>query len=92
VLGFTGFYQSSGFYSNIEATRGAYRVLVGRPEIRDHLEDLGIDGRIILKWVQGRALGKHGIDFSGLGEREVVGACGCDDEHSGSIKCGKFLD
>ena len=30
--------------------RGAYRVLVGRPEAkRDHLEDLGIDGRIILK-------------------------------------------
>jgi hypothetical protein len=29
--------------------RGAYRVLVGKPEGRDHLEDLGIDERIILK-------------------------------------------
>jgi hypothetical protein len=28
---------------------GAYRVLVGRPERRKHLEDSGIDGRIILK-------------------------------------------
>ena len=31
--------------------RGVYRVLVGKPEIKDHLEDLGIGGRIILKWI-----------------------------------------
>jgi hypothetical protein len=37
--------------ASVEATRGAYRVLVGRPEIRNHLEELGIDRRIILKWV-----------------------------------------
>jgi hypothetical protein len=30
--------------------RGAYRALVGKPEGRNHLEDPGIDGRIILKW------------------------------------------
>ena len=30
-------------------TRAAYRVLVGRPEGRNHLEDPGVDGRIILK-------------------------------------------
>ena len=30
----------------------AYRVLVGKPEReRDHLEDLGVDGRIILKYI-----------------------------------------
>jgi hypothetical protein len=29
--------------------RGAYRILVGRPEGRNHLEDPGVDGRIILK-------------------------------------------
>jgi hypothetical protein len=29
--------------------RGAYRVLVGKPDGRNHLEDPGVDGRIILK-------------------------------------------
>jgi hypothetical protein len=32
-------------------TRGARRVLAGRPEGRDHLEDLSVDGRITLKWI-----------------------------------------
>jgi hypothetical protein len=31
--------------------RGAYRVLVGKPEGKNHLGDQGLDGRIILKWV-----------------------------------------
>jgi hypothetical protein len=31
--------------------RGAYRILVGRPEGGDHLGDPVIDGRIILKWI-----------------------------------------
>jgi len=30
--------------------RVAYRVLVGKPDRKRHLEDLGMDGRIILKW------------------------------------------
>jgi hypothetical protein len=31
--------------------RGAYRVLVGKTEGKDHFEDPGIDGRIILRWI-----------------------------------------
>jgi hypothetical protein len=31
--------------------RGAYRVLVGTPEGKKHLEDQGVDGRTILKWI-----------------------------------------
>jgi hypothetical protein len=31
--------------------RGAYRILVERSEGRNHLEDPGADGRIILKWI-----------------------------------------
>jgi hypothetical protein len=30
--------------------RDAYNVLVWKPKERDHLEDLGIEGRIILKY------------------------------------------
>ena len=31
--------------------RGAYRVLVGRTEERGHLEDSGVFGRIIIRWI-----------------------------------------
>jgi hypothetical protein len=31
--------------------RGVYWVLVGKTEGKAHLEDLGIDGRIILRWI-----------------------------------------
>jgi len=37
----------------------AYRFLVGKPEGRGHLENPGVDGRIILRWIfrkwEGRA-------------------------------------
>jgi len=41
----------AGYVAHTRERRGAYRVLVGRPEGKNHLEDPGIDGRIILKWV-----------------------------------------
>jgi hypothetical protein len=28
-----------------------YKISVGKPERRDHSEDLSVDGRIILKWI-----------------------------------------
>jgi len=31
--------------------RGVCRVLVGKPERKNHLGDPGIDGRIILRWI-----------------------------------------
>jgi hypothetical protein len=31
--------------------RSTYKILNGKPQVRGHLEDLGIDGRIILKWI-----------------------------------------
>jgi hypothetical protein len=43
----------AGYVARIGALRGEYRVLVGRPDekIRYHLEDLGVDGRIMLKLI-----------------------------------------
>jgi hypothetical protein len=42
--------------------KGAYRILVGRPEGRRHLEGPGVDGRIILKWIFKKWDGGHGLD------------------------------
>jgi hypothetical protein len=35
----------------VREKRGAYSVSVGKLRKGDHLEDPGIDGRIILKWI-----------------------------------------
>jgi hypothetical protein len=51
----------------MEESRGAYRVLVGKPEGRNHLEDTGVDGRIILKWILEKWDGGRGLDRSGSG-------------------------
>jgi len=38
-----------------------FRILVGKPEGRDHVEDPGIDGRIILKWIFRKWDAWHGL-------------------------------
>jgi hypothetical protein len=35
--------------ARVEKGRGVYRVLLGKPEEKDHLVDAGVDGRIILR-------------------------------------------
>jgi len=37
--------------SEVDKRRGAYMVLGGNLREGDHLEDLGVDGRILLKWI-----------------------------------------
>jgi hypothetical protein len=40
-----------GVVAYLGESRGLYRVLVGKPEGKSHLEDTGVDGRIILRWI-----------------------------------------
>jgi hypothetical protein len=41
----------AGHVARMGERRGAYRALVGKLREGDHLEDPGVDGRIILKWI-----------------------------------------
>jgi hypothetical protein len=72
--------------------RGAYNILVGKSEGGDHWEDVGVDGRITLRWTLGKwGLGMW-IGFIWLRIGTVASSCEHGNEPSGSIKCGGFLD
>ena len=47
----TFLHRWAGHVARMGERRGAYMALVGKPKEGDHLEDPGIDGRIILKWI-----------------------------------------
>jgi hypothetical protein len=55
------------------------------------LEDLGVDGRMLLKWIFKKWDVGHGLDRSDSGQGQVAGSCERGNEHSGFIKCGNFL-
>jgi hypothetical protein len=40
-----------GHVAHMGEMRNACKILVRKPEGRYHLEDLGVDGRIILEWI-----------------------------------------
>jgi hypothetical protein len=46
--------RSAGHVERMGEGRGVHRVLVGRPEGKNHWEDLGVGGRITLRWTLGR--------------------------------------
>ena len=41
----------AGHVGRMGERRGVYRVLVGKPGEKNHLEDLDVDGTIILRWI-----------------------------------------
>jgi hypothetical protein len=57
---------------------------------RDHLEDPDVDGRIILRWIFRKWDVKAWTGSFWL--RIGTGRNECDNELSGSIKCGEILD
>ena len=44
----------AGHVARMGEERGVYRVLVGKPEGKNHWGDLGVDGWIILGWISRR--------------------------------------
>jgi hypothetical protein len=40
----------AGYVARMGEGRGAYRVWLVGPKVRDHWEDLGVGGRITLRW------------------------------------------
>jgi len=51
----------------VEDRRGTYTVVWGDLRERDHLQDLGIDWRKILKWIYVSWMRNHGLDCCGSG-------------------------
>jgi hypothetical protein len=56
---------------------------------RDHLEDPGVDGNIVLRRIS-RKWDGTGLIWLKIGK--VGGTYECGNEPSGSINCGEFLD
>jgi hypothetical protein len=53
---------------------------------RNYLEDLGVDGRIILNCILIKSVGKAWTGLNGSGQGQVAGSCARGNETLGSIK------
>ena len=76
-----------GHVARMGEKRGVYNFLVGKPEWKRPLR------RLRSRWENNINMDLQEVGwghYSGYGQ--VAGSCGCGNEHSGSIKCGKFLD
>jgi hypothetical protein len=71
--------------------RNVYKIFVGKSEGRNHLEDLGVDGRTILKWILGKWCEVCGLDSSGSGWGSVKVSCEQDNELARNCPAGNVL-
>jgi hypothetical protein len=68
-----------------------YRILMGRLKERDHLEDHGIDEKMILKWMINTVVEKVRIGFFWAGIWIMMGPFKRCNEHMGFLKCREFI-
>jgi hypothetical protein len=76
-----------GHVARVEERRGVYRVWCGNLE-GDHLEDLGVDGRIILKLIMKKSVGSAWAGLIWLG----AGFCESGNKPLGTVKCGEYVN
>jgi hypothetical protein len=56
----------AGHVARMGEGKNVYRVLVGKPEGKNHLKDQSVDGRMVSKWTLGRLVGGGGgVDSPG---------------------------
>jgi hypothetical protein len=79
--------EMGGTCSTYGDRRCAYRVWWVDLREREHLQDLGVDGRILKKWN-----GQASTRLIWLRIVQVAGAYECGNEPSGCIKREEFLD
>ena len=71
-------------------SRIAYVVWVGHLRVKDQLEDLGVEGKMILNGSSRSGMKWHGLDWSEVGQGEGRNCCICGIELLLSIECGYF--
>jgi hypothetical protein len=71
--------------------KGVFRVWWENRRERDHLEDPSVDERIISNWIFRKWDMGLEQDWCGSEQGRVEGSCGCDNEPSGSVKCGELV-